>query len=104
MSDKLLSSQIEIFPISMDLDIEKVKETGKKSKAVITALGLGVSSLAGATILDDSADTNDMPENIDQKQDAPQKISSQIDENRNKLDTLSASSQDSETDYTKYGC
>lgn len=88
----------------MDLDIEKIKEVSMKSKAVLIALGVGASSLAGAAIFDDSADTNDVPDNIDQKQDAPQKISSQINENKNKLESLSASSQDSETDYTKYGC
>lgn len=84
--------------------MEKIKLASMKSKAVLTALGVGASSLAGVAIFDDSADTKDVPNNIDQKQDAPQKISSQIDENRNKLESLSASSQDSETDYTKYGC
>jgi|GEM_PF-1190161 hypothetical protein len=89
----------------MDLDIERVKTAGHKSKAIIATLGLGVSAFAGALIFDDSpADTNNVPESIDQPQDSPQEISSQIDQNRNKLESLSTSNEGNKTDYTLMGC
>lgn len=89
----------------MNIDIEKVKETGLKTKAALTAVGLGISAMAGATFLDDNPASNgDVSENFDTSAETVQEINSQVDENKNKLDSLAASDQSSTTDYSKYGC
>lgn len=89
----------------MNLESLDIKKVRKKAKTISAAFLVGVSGAAGSIMLDDSqTDNSDVPQNIDNVEESPTEISSQIAENRNKLETLSASSEDQEVDYTKMGC
>lgn len=89
----------------MDLDIEKLKGYANKSKTVVLSLGLGVAAVAGASILDDGS--TDIKNDLQDKTDSSSQMDSidtEIDENRNRLDTLSNADSDNGVDYTRLGC
>lgn len=87
-------------------DIEKLKERVNKFKTIAISAAVGISAVAGAGALaasdgpQDVVDTPDMQEQAD----SPKEISNQIDENTDKLNALSSSDSNSNTEYELMGC
>lgn len=87
------------------VDLENITDKAKKASTVILSVGLGASAVAGLSVLDDLQD-KDTPNDInDATEDADtEEISDQINQNKNKLDSIADSSSSGNVDYTRFGC
>lgn len=83
-----------------------IKSMGKKIQAVGLGVVLTASSVAGAGLFDTSFDDflDNGNSDLGNKAEAPNKIDNQIDENSQKLETVSSENTQNSTDYTMLGC
>lgn len=83
--------------------VEKIRKNTKKFTAAVVSVGLGASAAAGFAVMEDNSDLNDSLNLVDQNDDEVTNVDSQIEENKQRLETVAASS-DKEVKYTRLGC
>lgn len=77
-------------------------KAGKAVSAGIS-IAIGIAAATGAGFFGGEDQVKDINQNL-QTQDSPKEVSNQIDENAEKLNALSDSSQTEKTDYRLLGC
>ena len=83
--------------------VEILRTHAKKISAAIFSVGVGVSAAAGFASIDDVADVREDLDIIDSQDEQVSDIDSQIDEQKKKLETVAASTNN-EVKYTRLGC